>query len=144
MNDERADELLMQGIALHRQGKLQEAEAVYREILKHDDTHADALHWLGMLAFDAGDLPAALQLIDASLEQRPDEPAYHNHLAAVLLRMGDAPAAEQAVERALAIDANFAPALVNLGNAWRVQGRYPEAIDAFQRAVALEPRYADA
>ena len=54
MNDERADELLMQGIALHRQGKLQEAEAVYREILKHDDTHADALHWLGMLAFDAG------------------------------------------------------------------------------------------
>lgn len=40
--------------ALHQNGRLQEAEQAYRAILTTNPNHPDALHLLGVLAFQAG------------------------------------------------------------------------------------------
>ena len=39
-----------QGVALHRQGKLVEAERIYGEVLQQQPNHFDALHLLGVIA----------------------------------------------------------------------------------------------
>jgi len=44
------DQALQQGVAAHNEGKLQEAERLYRAILKTQPTHPDANHNLGLIA----------------------------------------------------------------------------------------------
>ena len=41
--------MLERAAALHRSGRLIEAEALYREVLAADAQHFDALHLLGVL-----------------------------------------------------------------------------------------------
>ena len=44
------DQALQRGIAAHKEGKLQEAERLYRAILQSQPLHPDANHNLGVLA----------------------------------------------------------------------------------------------
>ena len=44
------DQALQQGIAAHQEGKLQDAERLYRAILQAQPKHPDANHNLGLLA----------------------------------------------------------------------------------------------
>ena len=48
------DQALQQGVAAHREGKLQEAERLYRAILQVQPNHPDANHNLGGLAVAVG------------------------------------------------------------------------------------------
>jgi protein O-GlcNAc transferase len=53
-------------------------------------------------------------------------------------------AAARLIGRALQVDAKFAPAHVNLGDALRGLKRYPEALASYDRALAVKPDYAEA
>ena len=44
---------LAAAVALHQQGRLTEAEALYRDILRRDPNHFDALHLCGVAALQA-------------------------------------------------------------------------------------------
>ena len=44
------DQALQQGVAAHKEGKVQEAERLYRAILQSQPAHPDANHNLGVLA----------------------------------------------------------------------------------------------
>jgi thioredoxin-like negative regulator of GroEL len=50
------DQALQQGIAAHKEGKLQDAERLYRAILQAQPKHPDANHNLGVLAVAVGNL----------------------------------------------------------------------------------------
>ena len=54
-------------MGLHNQGNLNEAEKYYRAILSKDPEHIDALHYLGVIAFQVGQNTAAIELINKSL-----------------------------------------------------------------------------
>ena len=65
------DQALQQGIAAHKEGKLQEAERLYRAILQSQPQHADANHNLGVLAVSVNKTEAALPLFKTALEANP-------------------------------------------------------------------------
>ena len=44
------EQALQQGVAAHKEGKLQDAERLYRAILQSQPKHPDANHNLGVLA----------------------------------------------------------------------------------------------
>lgn len=67
ISNEQFDHLLPSAIAQHQTGKLQEAEHLYRQILKHNLLHADANHNLGVLAMQAGQTDAALHHLELAL-----------------------------------------------------------------------------
>ena len=48
------DQALQQAVAAHREGKLQDAELLYRAILQSQPNHPDANHNLGVLAVAVG------------------------------------------------------------------------------------------
>ena len=48
------DQALQQAIAAHKEGKLQDAERLYRAILQVQPNHPDANHNLGVLAVAVG------------------------------------------------------------------------------------------
>ncbi len=65
------EQALQQGITAHREGKLQDAERLYRAILQSQPAHPDANHNLGVLAVSANKPGAALPLFKNALESNP-------------------------------------------------------------------------
>ena len=62
------EQALQQGIAAHKEGKLQEAERLYRSILQSQPAHPDANHNLGVIAVSVNKADAALPLFKVALE----------------------------------------------------------------------------
>ena len=65
------DEALQQGVAAHREGKLQDAERLYRAILQAQPRHPDANHNLGLLAVAVDKPIEAIPLFKLALETNP-------------------------------------------------------------------------
>ena len=65
------EQALQQGIAAHKEGKLEEAERLYRVILQSQPAHPDANHNLGLLAVSVNKADAALPLFKAALKASP-------------------------------------------------------------------------
>ena len=135
---------LAQASQLHREGRLAEAEPLYRKVLARDPSHFDALYGLGLLAFQAGHGDDAIELAVAALKVRPNAPNVLANSAAILLdtnRFGDALAA---CERLLAITPTDPDALLKREIALQSLGRGPEAIEGFRKVLALRPDFTPA
>ena len=65
------EQALRQGVAAHKEGKLQDAERLYRAILQSNPKHPDANHNLGALAVSVNKTDAALPLLKVALEANP-------------------------------------------------------------------------
>ena len=65
------EQALQQGIAAHKEGKLEDAERLYRAILQSQPVHPDANHNLGVIAVSVNKAEAALPLFKTSLEANP-------------------------------------------------------------------------
>src|SRR2546423_10594 len=72
----------------HDAGRLTQAEALYRDVLAAEPAHAEALHLLGMIAYQRGDHAAALALIEQGLRVRPDDAQRINERGVVLQAQG--------------------------------------------------------
>ena len=62
------DQALRQGVGAHKEGKLQDAERLYRAILQAQPNHPDANHNLGVLAVAVGKPLEAIPLFEKALE----------------------------------------------------------------------------
>jgi radical SAM protein with 4Fe4S-binding SPASM domain len=65
------EQALQQGVTAHKEGKLQEAERLYRAILQSQPAHPDANHNLGLIAVSANKADSALPLFKTALEANP-------------------------------------------------------------------------
>ena len=89
------EDILKQGIAVHREGKLQEAETFYRAILKSQPMHPDANHNLGVLAVNVGKVAEALPYFKIALEENPNIEQYWVSYIEVLFQLGQVAEARQ-------------------------------------------------
>ena len=71
---------IQQAITAHQEGKLKEAEILYREVLKTNPSHIDANHYLAILLLTLGRLDEAEISFKKLLELKPDTDFYE-HLA---------------------------------------------------------------
>ena len=69
----------------HRAGRLQEAEAIYRQILAAVPNHADALHLRGVLAYQVGRPDVAVDLMRKAIAVEPRRPEHRYDLGNALL-----------------------------------------------------------
>jgi len=135
---------LRQAIALHRAGKLAEAERLYRLVLQGNPRHPDALTLLGTVCLQRGAFAEGIALIDRSLALAPKQPnalVNRGNALSALQRFDEALAS---YDRAIALDAKLREAFNNRGNALRDLHRPDEALASYDRAIALDPAYADA
>ena len=65
------EQALQQGVTAHKEGKLEEAERLYRDILQSQPLHPDANHNLGIIAVSVNKADAALPLFKTALEANP-------------------------------------------------------------------------
>jgi predicted O-linked N-acetylglucosamine transferase (SPINDLY family) len=123
----------------HRAGRLAAAEALYRQVLARSPEHTEALHLLGVLAGQMGDLEMAIDLIGRASSINPAVARYHCDLGEGLLRSGRPGAALLSVRRAIELRPDLADAHTNLGLVCWCLGRVDDALAALRRATQLDP-----
>ena len=107
-----AHALLEDAFAHHRAGRLDQAEALYRDVLLHDPDNLNALQLLGAIASDT--------------LRHQDAVVWLDRAAVTLLARGTA-------------SAQHAALYYNWGNALIAVGRTAEAIEAYRAGLALDP-----
>jgi len=80
--------LFQKGFDLHRQGNLPDAETNYREVLKHNPDHFDALHLLGVIAAQTNHIGEGIALMERATAINPSIAALHNNLGNALRDAG--------------------------------------------------------
>jgi predicted TPR repeat methyltransferase len=140
----RTAALLQQAVQLHQQGRLDDAQQLYRQVLGIDARQFDALHLLGVIARQRGQAREAAELIEAALQVDATQARAHCNLGAALQDLGQPERALASYDTALRLDPHYALAWDNRGNTLRRLGRLPEALDAYEHALALRPDYPDA
>ncbi|MCK9685502.1 tetratricopeptide repeat protein [Scleromatobacter humisilvae] len=134
---------LNQAVALHQAGRLDEAEALYRQVVAQAPGHFDATHLLGVIALQRGDLAAAETLISQALASRPKDATALNNLGTTLLRARRLDEAREQFERAAKAQPAHVDAQSNLGNVLRQLGRIAESVVPLKRAFAGSPKSAE-
>lgn len=71
------------GMQYHRAGNLQEAAALYADILRQDDRQSVARHNLGMVRLGLGDMAGALELLERSLLEDDANPGWMQSLPVI-------------------------------------------------------------
>jgi Tfp pilus assembly protein PilF len=137
-------DLLTQAVQYHKAGNLPEAEHLYRQILLVDPQNFNALHLLGVLAYQTGQHEVAVERIRQALRVYPDFPEAHNSLGAALRELGRLEEAETSYRQALRLRPDYSGAHNNRGNILRFLARPEEAALSFQEAIRFNPNNADA
>jgi predicted O-linked N-acetylglucosamine transferase (SPINDLY family) len=133
-----------QALALHQQGRLPEATALYEAVLARQPAHFDALHMRGVIAAQGGDPARAVELIGKALEVDGRQAQAHYHRALALRELNRPQEALAGFERVLAQDAGHADALLGRAELLQALGRAPEALAGYERALAVQPDNAQA
>ena len=93
------EQALQQGMVAHTEGKLQDAERLYRAILKSQPLHPDANHNLGVLAVSLNKADVALPLFKTAVEGNPKIEQFWLSYIQVLIRLNMVDDARQAIKK---------------------------------------------
>lgn len=126
----------------HEQGRLGEAELLYRRILQAAPQQADTLHYLGVLLHQTGREDEGFALMSRALQIQPNQASFWGNIGALLSRMQRWQQAVPYLERALQLNADFLEGWQNLGTAYLSMGRYPQAGVCFEQILRLRPELA--
>ena len=137
-------EALSLALQHHQAGRLQDAEALYRQILQAEPNQPDALHLLGLIAHQVGRPEVAIDLISKAIAINPAVAALHNHIALAYQAQGRLEEALDHLRQAITLKPAFAEAYYNLGLILQKQGKLEEAEAQYQSALVFQPTFADA
>ena len=93
------EQALQQGITAHKEGKLQDAERLYRSILNVQRQHPDANHNLGVLAVGVGKHQDALPYFKIALEENPNQEQFWLSYLNALIYLGHTEQASQVLRQ---------------------------------------------
>ncbi|MBA2708558.1 MAG: tetratricopeptide repeat protein, partial [Gemmatimonadaceae bacterium] len=126
----------------HRNGRFREAEAIYLQILAVEPNNVDALHFLGVLAHQAGNPQAAIESIERAIALHPGIPEHHINVAGPYRSLNKPTEAIRHLQRALELRPNDPMAHAALAGAYVELGRMDLAAPQWQLLLELEPRVA--
>ncbi len=130
-------------VRAHQNGRTWEAEQIYRHLLRNQPAHAGAMHLLGVVCQQLGQVETARELISRAIESDPTKAIYFNNYGATLQMLGRYAEAIACFHRALQIKPQYADAYSNLGLVLGLLGHRPLAAESFQMALQVEPFHRD-
>jgi Tfp pilus assembly protein PilF len=139
---ERLVAALTHALELVRSGQLAGAEKELRAILAAAPGQPTALHLLGTIALQRGQVDDAIRLVGQAASAQPKSAAIQCDLgfALSLARRFDEAAAH--LDAAIALRPEFPEAYLNLGNVERELGHAAAAEAHYRKALEADPKYA--
>ena len=139
---------LQTAMTQHQAGNLAQAETLYKQVLQAAPNQPDALHLLGLIAKQKGDLKTAVQLMRKALNFNPNYVEAYVNLGATLHEQSgqeqdNLAEAADCYRKALALRPNYAEVHSNLGVVLKAQDNLHESAECFVRALELNPASAE-
>ena len=131
--------LLQDGVNYHRAGQLNEARELYRQVLAHDPSNADALNLLGVLYGEKERFHDAIQCLGKAVTLRPNEAQFRNNLGNTYLLAREPTFAVEQLKEATRLNPRYMEAWFNLGKSYEALDQIAEAKVAIDRALRLDP-----
>jgi tetratricopeptide (TPR) repeat protein len=136
--------ILREAVQLHRAGRLQDAERLYRLILAVEPRQPDVSHNLGAVLAREGRLTEALPHLRMAVEGRPDQSKYWSACIQVMQALGAREDLVKLYRELVTLQPQAAPVHYNLANTLKDLGRLDEAADSYRAALKLTPDFAAA
>ena len=127
----------------HRAGQFEEAEAIYRELLRQDPDDVTVSRLFGVLALDAGNYRNAAVLLRQAVKLAPGFRAAWIDLCRAQTELHELDDAIASAERAIQLEPGRAGGYIALGNALARTNRTDDAIAAYRRASEIRPNNAE-
>jgi len=135
---------LAEAARLHRSGKVEDAERLYRRVLKDNPDNVTALRLLGVIAMQSGHPENAEELLAKAVRLAPDFTGAIVDLGRLHQDQHRLAEAIECFEKAVASDPRSAHASYLLAAALAPAARTAEAAAAYRRAIELNPEHAGA
>ena len=135
---------LKKAVLYHRSGKLEQAENIYTQILAKHPEHADALHLMGLLAYEKGKNNEGINLIKKAIETDHSQPFFFNNLGNIYKAVGRFDDARSCYSSALTLTPEYADACYNMANILRELKNPDEAISYYKKTVKIIPEHIEA
>ena len=135
-NDRKPIETAVQ---LQMMGRLEEATSIFQDIVQKDPQNADAWHFLGIIAKQAGHTDAAQKLILQAIKLNNSQANYYISLASVERSLGNNADALAALNQAISVDPNDAGAHADLADLLHQSGEQSRAEATMMKALKLSP-----
>jgi predicted O-linked N-acetylglucosamine transferase (SPINDLY family) len=123
----------------YQAGQIEAAESACRRALAADPNDANALHLLGLIAFQTGQADAGNQLISRAMVIQWSQAAPHFEAGNAFKSQGRWEDAAAAFRRALEIAPLHFANYTGLGSVLQLQGKVDESVDCFRKAAELNP-----
>ena len=133
-----------QAIVAHQEGRLEEAERLYRSILENQPTNLIIRNNLGILLFNLGKYNEAEASYKKAIELKPDYALSHNNLGSILKKLDRLTEAEASYRKAIELKPDYADAHYNLGITLQTLKQLDGAEASYRKAIELKPNYTDA
>jgi tetratricopeptide (TPR) repeat protein len=134
-----AEERILNGEALLKQGDVAGAETEYRAAISLDTNNARAWDSLGALLAHRGDRAHARSAFTRAISLNDSYARPQRHLAALCEETNDGEGAIAAYRRAIQLEPRDPKSYERVGALLTREGRVPEALAALERAYPLDP-----
>ena len=138
------NKIFNQAITLQINKKLEEAERLYREILKVQSEHLDANNNLGIILEQYGKLEEAEIHYKKAIEFNPNFAEAYNNLGNVLKDLGRFDESLLNCKKCIKLKPNLAQPHNNLGELFFKLNKFEESEESYKKAIELKPDYTKA
>ena len=138
------NQIFNQAITLQINEKLEEAERLYREILKVQSEHLDANNNLGVILEQHGKLEEAEIHYKKAIEFNPNFAEAYNNLGNVLKDLGRFDESLLNCKKCIKLKPNLAQPHNNLGELFFKLKKFEESEASYKKAIELKPDYTKA
>ena len=141
---QRINELLTTGVAHHQNGRLAEADLLYKKVRKTEPNNVVAIMLSGVLTFQLGQFELSLNLLSRAISLNPDYAEALNNRGNVFKEIKRFDEAMADYDKAISLKPDYAEALNNRGIILKNLKRFDEAMADYDKAISLKPDYAEA
>ncbi len=128
----------------HKEGNLDQAEALYKAVLSVKPASAEAWFFLGMVRYAKGAQFEAVDLIKKALEIDPKNYDFHNNIGEIYRRNNMMTEAEFHLKASLTLKPDNTDAHSNLGLIYKAAGEIDKAKLCFSNALQCNPKNVNA
>ena len=134
-------QILQTAVEVHQKGDLKSASALYKEVLSISPQHPEALHLLGVIAYQQKDFGIAIKLIKQAITEHSGAAPYHYNLGESYFALHHYKQAHKAYLETVNLQPFYPQAWSRIGFLRHRSGDLQGAHSAYQKALQQKPDY---